>query len=122
GLFSGPVEIQFSSDTQIRALNLQFRGIDAATDVLTFPTVNPEEMASVAIGIGVLRDQAHRRGVSVAEEAGFLALHAALHLAGYDDEDVSAQDQMQKVTKEFAARLGLPPCGDWHSIYGEVAA
>lgn len=122
GLFSGRVEIQFSSDPQVRALNLQFRGNDAATDVLTFSAVNPEEVASIAIAIGILREQARRRGVSVAEEAALLALHAALHLAGYDDEEVTALAKMQMATKEFAARLGLPPCGDWHSIYDEVAA
>lgn len=115
----GGVSIELLPDERVRALNAEFRGIDAATDVLTFPSEadNLVSRGDIAIGTGVMRRQAALRGVSVAQEAGFLALHGALHLAGFDDEMPDDLARMRSETERYAGVLALPS-GDWHSIYG----
>lgn len=107
------VAIEFVPDERIRELNVRYRGVDAATDVLTFTDANGGD---IAIGISTLCRQAALREISIEEEAGFLALHGALHLSGFDDESPDELRRMKSETERFASRLGLPG-GDWHSIY-----
>ncbi len=105
-----PVALAFVSDEEMRGLNLRFRGLDAPTDVLTFAT------GDVAIGVGSLRRQAAWRGVSTADEAALLALHAALHLEGYDDVEDEDRAAMQRETKRRADALGIPCEAEWVSL------
>ena len=78
----------------MRALNRQFRGKDAVTDVLSFPsdpstTLGAGErafMGDIVIAAGVAARQAKDAGHSVQTELKVLALHGLLHLLGYDHE------------------------------------
>lgn len=87
-----PVNVLVTSSAELRTLNRQFRGIDKATDVLSFPS--PEDVAGegkgsagdVAISADIARESAQRLGHSLAEEIKILALHGILHLAGFDHE------------------------------------
>jgi probable rRNA maturation factor len=95
----GDVGIALVSDRRIRSLNRQFRGVDAATDVLSFPagdtTPGPRAAGSrgaglplgdVVIARGVAARQAREAGHPLATELRVLALHGLLHLCGYDHE------------------------------------
>jgi probable rRNA maturation factor len=80
--------IAFVSDKTIRQLNRQFRGIDKATDVLSFPADDEDELnlGDIAISVDTAAAQAKQNGFTFAEEVAQLILHGLLHLSGYDHE------------------------------------
>ena len=80
--------IAFVSDKRIRELNRQFRGIDRATDVLSFPADGPDEsnLGDIAISVETAAAQAKENGLSFDDEIAQLILHGLLHLSGYDHE------------------------------------
>jgi probable rRNA maturation factor len=79
--------VAFVSDRKIRELNRQFRGIDKATDVLSFPT-DPDELnlGDIAISVETATAQARENGLTFKREIAQLMLHGLLHLSGYDHE------------------------------------
>lgn len=78
--------IAFVSDKRIRELNRQFRGIDKATDVLSFPAEEESNLGDVAVSIETAAVQAKENGLSFENEISQLILHGLLHLSGYDHE------------------------------------
>jgi probable rRNA maturation factor len=80
--------IAFVSDKKIRELNRQFRNVDKATDVLSFPSGGPDEseLGDVAISVDTAETQAKENGLKLDEEIAQLILHGLLHLSGYDHE------------------------------------
>ena len=80
--------IAFVSDKKIRELNRQFRGIDKATDVLSFPSDGPDEheLGDIAVSVDTAAAQAKENGLKLDEEIAQLILHGLLHLSGYDHE------------------------------------
>ena len=78
--------IAFVSDKTIRQLNRQFRGIDKATDVLSFPADDETNLGDVAISVDTAAAQAKENGLTFDEEVAQLILHGLLHLSGYDHE------------------------------------
>ena len=108
----GVVNVAVVSDARVRALNRQYRGIDHATDVLSFPatpspqrTRAPEFLGDIVIARGVARRQARAAGHTEATEMKVLALHGLLHLLGYDHEhDTGA---MARLERRLRRRGGL---------------
>ena len=80
--------IAFVSDRKIRELNRQFRGIDKATDVLSFPADGSDdsELGDIAISVDTAATQAEENGLKFEGEIAQLILHGLLHLSGYDHE------------------------------------
>lgn len=78
--------IAFVSDKRIRELNRQFRGIDKATDVLSFPAEEELNLGDVAVSVETAAIQAKENGLSFDDEISQLILHGLLHLCGYDHE------------------------------------
>ena len=78
--------IAFVSNTSIRKLNQQFRGVDKPTDVLSFPADEPDNLGDVAISVETAAKQAKENGLSLNHEIAQLILHGLLHLSGYDHE------------------------------------
>jgi probable rRNA maturation factor len=78
--------IAFVSDKHIRELNRQFRGIDKATDVLSFPAEEESNLGDVAVSVETAATQAKENGLSFDDEISQLILHGLLHLCGYDHE------------------------------------
>ena len=78
--------IAFVSDKKIRELNRQFRAVDKATDVLSFPSGDESELGDVAISVDTAAAQAKENGLKLEEEIAQLILHGLLHLSGYDHE------------------------------------
>jgi probable rRNA maturation factor len=74
------------TDRRIQELNRTFRGVDTATDVLSFPADEPGTLGDVVIARGVARRQARGAGHDFPIEIRVLALHGLLHLLGYDHE------------------------------------
>src|SRR6476659_9383828 len=80
--------IAFVSDKKIRELNRQFRGVDKATDVLSFPAGGSDdsELGDIAISVDTAATQAKENGLKFENEIAQLILHGLLHLSGYDHE------------------------------------
>ena len=99
--------IAFVSDKKIRELNRQFRGIDKATDVLSFPADGPDEsnLGDIAISAETAATQAKENGLSFDDEIAQLILHGLLHLSGYDHETDSGE--MNRLELRLRRNLGI---------------
>jgi probable rRNA maturation factor len=107
----GALTVALISDARMRALNRTFRGVDHATDVLSFPaegTPSPGTAAlgDIAIATGVAARQARAHGHSVQTEIRVLALHGLLHLLGYDHE--TDRGEMRRAEDRLRRRASLP--------------
>ena len=85
----GEVAVLLARDATLRKLNRQFRGIDKATDVLSFPSAGmgaSKHGGDLAISFETARRQAEEHEHTLNEELRVLMLHGLLHLAGMDHE------------------------------------
>ena len=117
---SAELSVTFTDNEGIRALNREYRKIDRATDVLSFPQFDfhggeelPEGDESVALGDIVLsleraEEQAREFGHSFSREVAFLTVHSMLHLLGYDHELGDAEDaDMRERQRAVMHDMGL---------------
>lgn len=123
--FPCEIDVAVTDNGGIHALNLEMRGVDAATDVLSFPAfaLTPgelpgEEDADPATGLVPLGDmmismervqaQAKAYGHSNRRELAYLTVHSVLHLLGYDHLDEGPQKaQMRTREDAIMAELGI---------------
>lgn len=101
----GDLSIAMVSDRRMRALNRQFRGKNAVTDVLSFPSDERGFLGDIVIASGVSAKQARAAGHSVQTEVRVLALHGLLHLLGYDHE--ADDGKMARVEMRLRKKAGL---------------
>ena len=107
--------IVLDDDSAIRALNRQWRGQNAPTNVLSFPAASPgnRRSASPYIGDIVIAFQTTARE-AVAEGKPFghhlahLAIHGFLHLLGYDHDDDRDAATMERLERRILQRLAIP--------------
>lgn len=103
------LSIVLSDDETVRALNQQYRGVDAPTDVLSFPveTAAPFEDASdlgdLIIAVPYLAHQATAQNHTFADELILAVIHGTLHLLGYDHDSREREDAMWNVQAEALA-------------------
>src|SRR5947209_7726252 len=76
--------ILLANDSMLRRLNRDFRGLDKATNVLSFPAATAAYRGDIAIAYGVTKREAKAAGKNFADHATHLAVHGVLHLAGHD--------------------------------------
>ncbi|WP_457592509.1 rRNA maturation RNase YbeY [Hydrogenimonas sp.] len=102
------IELIFTDDDTIRAMNLAHRGIDAPTDVLSFPLekVPFAPLGEIVISVEYAGRKAGEYGNSLDDEIALLFIHGLLHLLGYDHETDSGQ--MRKKEEALIHRFGLP--------------
>ena len=107
-LGAGDVEIVFVNDDEMRKINHEHRGIDKATDVLSFPyeQVVGGLMGSVVISTDTANRVASELGHSIECEIALLFLHGILHILGYDHE--IDDGQMRGKEKEVIEHFSLP--------------
>lgn len=124
------VFVRIVDDAEIREVNREQREKDAATDVLSFPTVNypagktakdcprllrreyDPEMGACVIGdilisMDHVRAQAAEYGHSERREAGYLLTHGLFHLMGYDHMTDSDKPVMRAMEEKALASIGL---------------
>ena len=119
------INVLITSDTGIHRINLDMRGVDAPTDVLSFPMFDltpgdkpSGEDADPATGLVPLGDmclsleraktQAREYGHSNRRELAYLAVHSVLHLLGYDHLDEGPMKaQMRGREEAIMSGLGL---------------
>jgi probable rRNA maturation factor len=113
------LSVRLTGDDEVRALNSQWRGKDKATNVLSFPLAEEDELASsqavgpelmlgdIVLARGVCEAEAAAKGVPVGTHATHLLIHGTLHLLGYDHhEDAEAADMEAREVRALA-RLGI---------------
>ena len=97
--------IAFVSDKRIRELNRQFRDVDKATDVLSFPAEEKFNLGDVAVSVDTAAVQAKENGLTFDEEIAQLILHGLLHLCGYDHE--TDNGEMNRLELKLRRKLGV---------------
>ena len=125
--FSCEVDVLFTDDAGIRAINLEQRGIDAPTDVLSFPMFQltpgvppaPEEveadpgtglvpLGDMVISLERAKAQGEEFGHGTRREVAYLAVHSVLHLLGYDHMDEGPMKaQMRQREEAILGQLGI---------------
>ena len=113
------VSVTFVSDAGIRRFNREYRGIDRATDVLSFPLFDggdvedafdgeKYQLGDVVLSLERARAQSELYGHSFEREVAFLCVHSALHLMGYDHERGEEEElDMRRRQREIMKILGL---------------
>lgn len=124
------VSLVLTDDVQIRELNRSMRGIDRATDVLSFPMLeydapadyslagqnismctDPESgavvLGDIVISADHVRTQAKAYGHSEKREYAFLIVHSMLHLLGYDHIEDADRMQMEARQKELLEQMEI---------------
>lgn len=107
------VSVLLCDDVAIRALNAAWRGMDEATNVLSFPVAKPLALDSrpmlgdIAIAWQTTASEAHAEGKDVADHTAHLVIHGFLHLVGFDHESESDADAMEKLEVKVLFNLGI---------------
>lgn len=104
------VTLLLTDDQAVRELNDRFRGKDAPTNVLSFPSPpNPERhLGDVALAFGVCAREAEAQGKPLAHHLQHLVVHGVLHLLGYDHMSEDEAEAMEGLERVILAGLGIP--------------
>ncbi len=106
--------IVITDDAAITALNVQFRGVDSPTDVLSFPMDEspfpdePPYLGDLVIAYPYALAQAEREGYAMSDGLMLLVVHGTLHLLGYDHGDAEQRAEMWAAQDEALASLNVP--------------
>lgn len=107
------LSIILTNDARLHELNLNYLGVDAPTDVLSFPAseTDPETGAryigDILISIPRAQTQAEAAGHSLEDEVQLLVVHGILHLLGHDHAEPDEKARMWKAQADILKRLGL---------------
>jgi len=104
--------IVLTDDSAIRQLNRLWRGIDAPTNVLSFPSKRtadePSHLGDVVLAFETIAREAEAEGKPFAHHLAHLAVHGFLHLVGYDHEKDADADAMEQTERKILQRLDIP--------------
>ena len=108
--FDAEISITFTDNERIRAINNEMRGIDKATDVLSFPMLEFDEdgtacadfdtdgdyvlLGDIVLSLERAREQSEEYGHSFIREVAFLTAHSMLHLLGYDHVNSEEEERI----------------------------
>lgn len=119
------ISVMFTDDEEIHRLNKEHRGVDRATDVLSFPLFEYDEngdiiedeldfnpngemfLGDIVISLETAARQAEEYGHSFEREIGFLTVHSMLHLFGFDHMTQEDEDEMFVCQREILKEMGL---------------
>ena len=111
------LSVTIVTDERIRELNREHRGIDAVTDVLSFPLQTedaasfvlppsaPSHLGDVVVALGRAAEQAQEYGHSLERELAYLSVHGVLHLLGFDHEAEDDREAMRQREEEVLVDL-----------------
>ena len=111
---SAQVDVTLVDNELIHKINLEQRGIDAPTDVLSFPLgengefeINPETgeklIGNIVLSLEQAQRQAEEFGHSLERELSYLTVHSILHLLGYDHLDEGPMKKQMRAREEAIA-------------------
>jgi probable rRNA maturation factor len=103
--------IVLSDDSAVRLLNRAWRGVDKATNVLSFPTKqnrgDPPLIGDVVLAYETIAREASAQHKPLADHVAHLAVHGFLHLLGYDHERNEDAEAMERVERDILRRLAI---------------
>lgn len=128
--FDCEINILVTDNDNIKAINKETRGIDKATDVLSFPNlffdepscfeiadeelcdyIDPENnlviLGDIILSYDKILSQAEEYGHSIKREYAFLITHSMLHLCGYDHMEPDEASVMENLQNEILNQLGI---------------
>jgi probable rRNA maturation factor len=103
--------IVLTDDSAIRALNRDWRGIDKATNVLSFPAKNggPQpHLGDIVLAFETIAREAKGEHKPFAHHLAHLAVHGFLHLVGYDHECDKDALEMEQAERDILRQLKIP--------------
>jgi probable rRNA maturation factor len=116
GKHNWELSVLCTDDVTIRGLNEKYRGIDRATDVLSFSQLEGQDLPShnngeniaagdIVISVDTLIKNAQMNGIPFQEELMRLLIHAILHLEGLDHNEKDAEDTMLALQEDLLEKL-----------------
>jgi len=127
--YEAQVELLLTQNEEIREMNREFRQIDRATDVLSFPMIEYETagefeflegepecfdpdsgelmLGNIVISKEKVLSQAEEYGHSLKREYAFLIAHSMLHLLGYDHMEEEERAVMETKQREILNQIGI---------------
>lgn len=128
--YEAEVEITLTTDEEIHKINLEQRGIDRATDVLSFPMISfpvpgqfdfledesidsfhPDSgellLGDIVISVDKVIAQAEEYGHTQLREYAFLIAHSMFHLLGYDHMEQGEADIMEQRQNDVLNSIGI---------------
>jgi probable rRNA maturation factor len=111
------IAVMLTDDSTMRTLNLDWRGIDKPTNVLSFPAEAkvapgkggpPRMLGDIAIAYETVRREADDAHMPFDHHLSHLAVHGFLHLIGYDHETDDDAEKMEALEQDILALLGIP--------------
>jgi probable rRNA maturation factor len=110
--------VMLADDARVRELNREWRGMDKATNVLSFPAewrVGPEEdenaprmLGDIAIAYETTRTEAETELKPFENHLSHLVIHGFLHLLGYDHIEDDEAEVMEGLERDILKKLGIP--------------
>jgi probable rRNA maturation factor len=106
--------VLLTDDAAMRQLNAQWRNIDKPTNVLSFPPAANgqagavKSLGDIAIAYETAAQEADVEAKPFADHLSHLAVHGFLHLLGYDHDNESQAEEMERLERAILARLGVP--------------
>lgn len=112
------IGLTFCDDDAIRAINAEYRGIDHATDVLSFPLYERDDeielfddelspFGDIVLSVPHAIAQAEEYGHSVEREVCYLVVHGLMHLAGYDHIEPEDKSEMRAEEEALLNKVGV---------------
>lgn len=112
------IGLTFCDDDAIRAINKEYRGIDRATDVLSFPLYERDDeiellegelapFGDIVLSVPHAQAQAAEYGHSVEREVCYLVVHGLMHLAGYDHIEPDDKAEMRAEEEALLNAVGV---------------
>lgn len=127
--YEAEINVLITDNEQIQQINAENRGIDAPTDVLSFPMIEYETPADfdaledmwdvfhpetgelllgdIVLSVDKIKSQAEEYGHSVERELSFLVAHSMLHLFGYDHMEEEERAVMEQKQREILQQLSI---------------
>jgi len=93
-------------DDAIRPMNLRWRSVDAATDVLSFPMNEGPLLGDVVISVETAGRRLRPGDWSLDDELLFLLIHGLLHLLGHDHEQAHERALMEAAEQQLWTAIG----------------
>lgn len=108
GIGAAEVSLVLSDDGEIRQLNRRWRGKDAATNVLSFPTGETRMLGDVVLAFETVVREAEEGNKLLVHHFRHLIVHGVLHLLGHDHEAESDAVRMENRERRILREFGVP--------------
>ena len=108
---SSEVSVRIVGEEEIASLNAQYRGLENATNVLSFPAgISVEEvefLGDIVICSKVVKLESDLYGRGFADRYVHMLIHGLLHLLGYDHMEEGARTRMEQLETDLLSRLNM---------------